>query len=98
MLPVGYNTGNGLLKGGVMTKLFSHSAIRWTGVTILLLAYILVSQGFIDGQGIIFNGLNCFGSLIMIANSLSMKPKDWAVAVFNMVWVLIAVVTMVRLL
>lgn len=79
-----------------MQNLFSHSFFRWAAVTILLVAYLLVSQGIINGQGIVFNGLNCFGSLLMILNSLSMNPKDWAVAVFNMVWVAIALVTIIH--
>lgn len=79
-----------------MIKVFSNSGVRWTAVSILLLAYLLVSQGILEGQGIIFNSMNCFGSLLMIVNSLSIKPKDWAVAVFNMVWVAIAIVTIIK--
>jgi hypothetical protein len=78
-----------------MKKFFSHTGVRWGAVIILLLAYLLVSQGLISGVGLVFNGLNCLGSMIMIANSLSLPKKDWPVAVFNVVWVLIAVVTMV---
>ncbi|EKD52913.1 MAG: hypothetical protein ACD_61C00197G0004 [uncultured bacterium] len=77
-----------------MKKFLSHTGVRWAAVIILLLAYILVSQGLISGVGLVFNGLNCLGSLIMIANSLSLPKKDWPVAVFNVVWVLIALVTM----
>ncbi len=76
-----------------MKQILASTTVRWIAVAILLIAYVLVSQGLVPGQGIVFNGMNCLGSVLMIINSLSMKQKDWAVAVFNMVWVLIAVVT-----
>lgn len=73
------------------------TGVRWAGVTILLLAYILVSQGFVDGKGLVFNATNCLGSILMIINSLSIRPRDWAVTVFNMVWVGISLFTISRL-
>jgi len=77
--------------------MFSHPAFRWLAVTILLVDYILVSQGLIDGKGVLFNALNGLGSIFLIVNSLSLRPKDWAVAVFNMVWLAIAIVTISKL-
>jgi len=81
-----------------MKKIFSSNGLRWMGVTILLLAYILVSQGVVDGQQIFYNAMNCFGSILMIVSSLLMKPKDFAVVAFNTVWVLIGVATIVSTL
>lgn len=76
-----------------MEKILARSGFRWAAVTILFGAYILVSQGYISGQGIWFNGLNSLGSILLIVNSLAMKPRDYAVAVFNMVWLVIAIAT-----
>lgn len=81
-----------------LTKNLSWSGFRWMGVTILLLGYLLVSQGYLDGKGIAFNIINSIGSILLIANSLSLKPKDWAVAVFNIVWLSISVFTIFKVL
>lgn len=80
-----------------MKKIFSSSGLRWMAVTILLASYVLVSQEIVPGGGVIFNGLSFLGSVLMITSSLMMKPKDWAVVVFNIVWATIGIVTIVRL-
>ena len=67
-------------------------------MVLLLLAYVLASQGVVSAQGLIFNGVNCLGSLLMIVNSLAKEQQDWQVAVFNMVWVAIGLVTMMRVI
>ena len=81
-----------------MRLILAHSGFRWAAVVILLAAYILVSQGYINGQGLVFNTMNSIGSVLLIANSLSMRPRDWAVAVFNMVWLAIAFVTIIAVI
>lgn len=81
-----------------MKKIFNNTLIRWIAVFIFLIAYILVSQGIVDGRGLIYNLLSISGSVLMIVTSLRMKPKDWSVVVFNMVWVGIGLYTVSRLL
>lgn len=83
--------------GGVV-KLMAHPGIRWAAVSLLLVAYVLVSHGIVAGQGVIYNGINAIGSILLIANSLSAMPKDWAIAIFNMVWLGIAIVTVIAFL
>lgn len=63
---------------------------------ILLLAYFLAAQGFIGGKSVLFNAINATGSIFLIANSLSLEPKDWAVAVFNIVWLTIALTAILQ--
>lgn len=79
-----------------MRKVLMYLNIRWIAVVILLLAYAFVSQGTIDGQGVIYNAMNGLGSILLIISSLLLQPKDWAVAVFNMVWLAIAMVTILH--
>lgn len=77
-----------------MRKFLAHSNVRWAAVIMLLIAYALASQGTVSAQGVVFNAMNGLGSILLIANSLSKVPKDWQIAVFNMFWVAIALVTM----
>lgn len=79
-----------------MKKFLGHGNVRWAAVVLLLLAYVLASQGLVSAEGVVFNGINCLGSLLMIANSLAKEQRDWQVAIFNMVWVAIGIVTMMR--
>jgi len=79
------------------TNLLAWPGFRWIAVVLLLLGYVLVSQGYVDGKGVTFNVINSVGSILLISNSLSIKPKDWAVAVFNMVWLAISLFTILRL-
>ena len=76
-----------------MKKLFSSSTLLWVGISILLAAYILVSRGVATGVGLAYNGLTLLGSGFMIVSSLMMKPKDWAVVIFNLFWVTLALWT-----
>lgn len=81
-----------------MRKVFSSTGLRWTGVTVLLAAYVLVSQEIVVGGGLIYNAMNCLGSTMMIASSLLMRPKDWAVVIFNTVWVVIGLLTITKII
>lgn len=76
-----------------MKRLYSSTTLRWIGIAILLLAYVLVSRGVTMGIGLVYNGLTLLGSGFMIASSLMMKPKDWAVIIFNLFWVTLALWT-----
>jgi len=75
----------------------SATGLRWIAITLLLLAYFLVSWNFIQGNGVWFQILNTSGSILMITSSLLMKPKDWPVAIFNVIWILVALSTFARM-
>jgi hypothetical protein len=90
-------------KEDVMLKRFvrwmcSSVGLRWLAVSVLLLAFILVSWGYIPGNGIWYQVINMAGSSLMIASCLIMKPKDWAVATFNMVWILVALLALAHII
>jgi hypothetical protein len=44
-----------------MKKISSSNVLRWIGVSVLLLSYVLVSQGIVSGEGVIYNGLSFGG-------------------------------------
>ena len=75
----------------------SANGLRWLGISMLLLAFLLVSWSYIPGNGIWYQIINITGSTLMITSSLKMKPKDWAVAIFNGVWILIAILALARI-
>jgi hypothetical protein len=81
-----------------MKHVFSSSGLRWIGVSILLVAYILVSRGVSSGVGLVYNGLTLLGSGFMIVSSVMMKPKDWAVVIFNLFWVTLSLWTIASIL
>jgi len=76
----------------------SWSGFRWFGVVIILASYFLVSQGYLGGKSVLFNAMNGIGSMFLIVNSWSLKPRDWAIIVFNVVWLTIAVVSIARII
>ena len=80
----------------IIFPLLSVANIRWTAVIFLFAGYLLVSNGLISGQGIVFNAINIFGAVLLIASSLWMKPKDWPVAVFNMIWLVFAIIAIFK--
>lgn len=77
---------------------FAWSGFRWIAISILLVAYFLVSQQYVSGNSFAFNAINGFGSILLIVNSLSLKPKDWPVAVFNLIWTAISLAAIAKLL
>lgn len=75
----------------------SATGLRWIAVSLLLLAFILVSWNFIQGNGVWYQLINVAGSTLMIASCMKMKPRDWAVATFNFVWILVAMLALAHI-
>lgn len=73
----------------IFTWMVSSSGLRWIAVSFLLLAFVLVSFSVVPGDGVWYQLINITGSSLMIASCLMMKPKDWAVAIFNTIWILV---------
>lgn len=76
----------------------SHLAIEilgWVGVSLILLAYILVSFGKIDAHRGFYQILNLIGALGVLVHSFS--KKDYQPAILNVVWALIAVFALLNL-
>ena len=69
--------------------------LGWFGVILILLAYFLVSFGFVLAESLFYPLLNLVGSFFIIMETLS--KKDYQPVVLNIVWLLIAVIAIVRL-
>lgn len=66
----------------------------WIGMVLILAAYFLVSFNFLSFDSIWYQGMNVVGSLGIVLETLS--KKDYQPAVLNIVWILIAIVAILR--
>lgn len=66
----------------------------WIGVTLILLAYILATLGGITTTNLLYGCMNLVGaSGIMIS---SYKKRDFQPVFLNSIWLLVAIVAVVR--
>jgi len=70
------------------------AVIGWIGAGLLLVAYVLVSLGRLEGRGARFQYLNLLGGAGLAANSAA--SHAFPSAVLNVIWMAIGVVTLVR--
>jgi len=70
--------------------------IGWYGTCAIVLAYALISFNLISASSLTYQLLNGTGALGII--SISFKKKAYPPAVLNIIWALIAVITIIRLL
>lgn len=67
----------------------------WYGMLALILAYFLVSFGWLDGQGLMFQLINLTGGigLLIVAASKGVTQS----VILNFFWAIIGVIAIVRL-
>ena len=67
----------------------------WYGMLALIVAYFLVSFGWIDGQGLIFQIINLTGGvgLLIVAASKGVLQS----VILNFFWAIIGVITIARI-
>lgn len=70
--------------------------IGWIGALLILAAYFSVSFDLLSPDSLTYQSLNIAGSLGIVIEASS--KKDWQPTFLNIVWILIAVVAIVRLL
>ena len=68
----------------------------WYGMVALILAYALVSFNIIMANGIIFQLLNLTGSVGLMIDATARKVIQ--LALLNVFWALIGIITIIRLL
>ena len=74
-----------------------QTIINWAGPAILLLAYGLLSARFID-SGYHYQLLNILGSVFIIASLWSDRKVRLSLIVFNLFWIAVAVVGIIKLM
>lgn len=68
--------------------------IGWIGMVLILVAYFLVSFDIVTVHNIWFQLLNIVGSLGLAL--VAFGRRDWQPMVLNIIWILIAIIAMVR--
>lgn len=67
----------------------------WIGVFFVVLAYALISLQVIEPNSVLYIVFNLLGSAGIIVSSLN--KKDFQPVVLNCLWILIALIALVRL-
>lgn len=70
--------------------------IGWYGVVAILLAYLLNSLNIINTSNILYSILNLTGALGIMIDAW--KQKNYQPVVLNLIWALIAFISMLKLL
>ncbi len=69
--------------------------IGWIGMILILAAYFLVSFDMVTVHNIWFQLLNIIGSFGLAL--VAFGRRDWQPMVLNIIWILIAIIAMVRI-
>jgi len=77
-------------------KSLTINLFGWLGVAGVLLAYILLSFGIIGSRDLVYQLLNGVGAILLIIESA--WRKDYPFTFLNVVWSLVALVTIIQLL
>lgn len=77
-------------------KLTTVEYIGWVGVGLLLINYVLLSAGIIEGSTIEYHGGSLIGSFCVAFEAW--KKRDRQPAILNMVFVGVAVFALVRII
>ena len=78
-----------------MTLDLAMAVAGWTGATLILAAYALLTAGRLDGKSPAYQWLNVVGAAGFIANSG--WNHAWPSAALNVIWVGIGVVALLRM-
>lgn len=71
-------------------------AIGYYGTVAIVLAYALVSFGFMTAQDLIYQILNATGAMGIVY--ISFAKKAYQPAILNVIWTIIAVIAIVNIL
>ncbi|HXC25680.1 MAG TPA: hypothetical protein VNU46_07170 [Gemmatimonadaceae bacterium] len=81
------------MHAAVDTNLFM-TLIGWIGALSVLVPYACLSLGRMTGDSIWYQGLNAFGSLLLIINTV--YNRSYPSTAVNVVWVIIAAYALTR--
>ena len=73
---------------------FLIQILGWTGSSLYLLAYTLVSLKKTEGDSLLYQGLNIVAGLLLVIYTLSLKA--YATTGLNAVWAIIGILTLGR--
>ena len=71
------------------------TATGWIGMFLIVLAYILISLQYAKGNSMSYQFINIVGASCLGINAF--YQKAWPIVVLEIVWILIAIVSLVGL-
>lgn len=71
------------------------NVVGWTGMALLIGAYLLVTMGRLTGTGRLFQLMNLFGGFFLMLNSAYYSA--WPSAALNLVWLFVGIFGLVNL-
>jgi len=71
-------------------------AIGWVGISLIVSAYALISLGVLSAETFIYIIMNIIGSIGVIY--ISFKKKTYQPGILNIAWVIIALISIIRIL
>jgi hypothetical protein len=79
-----------------MNQKVVDESIGWYGTCAILLAYALVSFGFLAASTLLYQILNITGAVGIVW--ISFKKKAYPPGVLNIIWAIIALIAIVKML
>ncbi|OIP97154.1 hypothetical protein AUK40_03865 [Candidatus Wirthbacteria bacterium CG2_30_54_11] len=79
-----------------MNRKTTDELIGWYGTIAIVLAYALVSFGWLSASTLVYQVLNGTGALGMVY--ISFKKKAYQPGVLNIIWAVIALIAIVHLI
>ena len=70
--------------------------IGWAGAILFIMAYTLLSLRVFNDRSVVYHAMNALGGLCLVLNALHIH--DSPTLAVNLVWMLIALFTVVRIL
>jgi hypothetical protein len=77
-----------------MSLKFLIDILGWTGSILYLLAYALVSAKKVEGDSLLYQGMNIFAGILLVIYTLFLEA--YATTGLNAVWVAIGLITIGR--
>jgi len=77
--------------------LYWHDAVGYLGVLLILLAYLLLQMGKLQGNGLIYQLMNVLGAIgVILSLSFGLGPVNWPAFLMELAWIVIGVFGIVR--
>jgi len=79
-----------------MKQKILDETIGWVGISLIVLAYALISFNVLLSTSLLYQVMNIVGSIGVIY--ISFKKKTYQPGILNIAWVIIALISIIRIL
>ena len=70
--------------------------IGWVGMSLVVTAYALISFNVLSSASLLYQTMNVIGSIGIIY--ISFKKKTYQPGILNIIWIIIALISIIRIL